>query len=57
MPSVSTINFMLNTPPSGGSMIIRPAFGDSIGTNFKIIMEGYTDQDAPLTYKFHVYLS
>jgi hypothetical protein len=38
MPSVSTIKLSLNLPPDGGVLIVRPAKGDALSTNFKFVM-------------------
>jgi hypothetical protein len=38
-------------------LTVIPDSGNALGTIFVIQMNGFLDNDAPITYKYHVYLS
>jgi hypothetical protein len=57
MPSISNVQFALNLPPVGGSLIVKPTIGDALTTPFSIILTGWSDPDFPISYKFHLYKS
>jgi hypothetical protein len=45
MPSVSTIELLLNLPPAGGDFTISPDSGDALITPFNIKLIGWADKD------------
>ena len=48
-------NFTLNSneAPTGGRCYVDNALGEAFTTVFNFTCEGWTDEEPPLTYKFH----
>ena len=55
MPSISTANINVNFEPLGGELVIAPASGYSLETDFVLSATGFFDEDSPLTYRFFYY--
>uniref|UniRef100_A0A1I8MBX7 PLAT domain-containing protein n=1 Tax=Musca domestica TaxID=7370 RepID=A0A1I8MBX7_MUSDO len=47
-----SIEFQLNTPPSGGHCSVIPSAGTALETEFRIQCESYEDQDMPLDFHY-----
>jgi hypothetical protein len=50
----SSVLLTLNFPPKGGSLEV-PDEGIALTTVFRISMNGFFDEDTPLTYRFGYY--
>ena len=48
----ATVNFITNTPPSGGTLTVTPASPVVPGTVLTATASGWTDPNVPLTYQF-----
>lgn len=48
-------NFTLNSneAPIGGKCYVHPKIGEAFTTTFNFTCKGWTDEEPPLTYKFH----
>lgn len=52
MPSIASINLIVNIPPQNANIKIEPDSGHAMKTVFKIDVNGALDVDQPLLYKF-----
>ncbi|KAL4481354.1 hypothetical protein ABPG72_010507 [Tetrahymena utriculariae] len=57
MPSISTIDLLLNIPPQNCVLTVTPQQGIALQTIFLIQFSSCTDVDAPITYQFFYYNS
>ena len=55
MPSISTVRVDVNFEPVAGVIVVTPTSGYSLDTVFTIQAVNYTDEDAPLSYRFFSY--
>lgn len=57
MPSIASLSFKINIPPSNGHIQVIPTEGISIKDVFMIKVLDMIDEDKPLSYKYHLYLT
>lgn len=51
--AVSNFTLNANEAPIGGSCYVDPLIGEAFTTTFNFTCERWTDEEPPLTYKFH----
>ncbi|EWS73492.1 REJ domain protein (macronuclear) [Tetrahymena thermophila SB210] len=57
MPSISTIDLLINIPPKNCVLTIDPQYGIALQTKFLIQFTNCQDTDLPLTYQYFYYNS
>ncbi|KAL4510223.1 hypothetical protein ABPG72_010416 [Tetrahymena utriculariae] len=57
MPSITTIDFLINIPPKNCVLTVNPQQGIALQTKFQIQFSNCQDTDLPLTYQFFYYNS
>jgi hypothetical protein len=50
--AVSTISFVVNSPPQLGSLSVNPEIGTALNTKFNFLASNWIDDNLPLSYKF-----
>ncbi|EAR99434.2 REJ domain protein (macronuclear) [Tetrahymena thermophila SB210] len=57
MPSISTIDLLINIPPKNCVLTINPQYGIALQTKFLIKFSNCQDTDLPLTFQYFYYNS
>lgn len=57
MPSQSSFKITVNFEPSYGNITITPEIGKSLSTNYTIKVQGFIDENTPLSYKYLYYFN
>jgi hypothetical protein len=55
MPSQTSYTITINFEPVPGTISVLPQTGTSLTTQFAISLNGWYDEDAPLSYRYVFY--